>query len=112
MLFAAERATVSVTPGTVSRLQGTSAILRCTVQSMPLVDYDSQQQQVVMAKELVQVMKMERVKLMEVMEKEKMKERVTERVTERMTERMTERVMERMVKVKVLLESQKMKETL
>ena len=34
MLFAAERATVSVTPGTVSRLQGTSAILRCTVQSM------------------------------------------------------------------------------
>ena len=69
---------------------------------MPLVDYDSQQQQVVMAKELVQVMKMERVKLMEVMEKEKMKERVTERVTERMTERMTERVMERMVKVKVL----------
>ena len=26
MLFAAERATVSVTPGTVSRLQGTSAV--------------------------------------------------------------------------------------
>ena len=38
MLFAAERATVSVTPGTVSRLQGTSAILRCTA-SRPVTSF-------------------------------------------------------------------------
>ena len=80
---------------------------------MPLVDYDSQQQQVVMAKELVQVMKMDQGEA-DGSDGEGEDEGEGDGEGDGEDDREDDRESDwrGLVKVKVLLESQKMKETL